>query len=139
MRHSVTVFLSSGKRVDVKSRVSYDDETHTVTIRTGRLFWAENRNYEVDPNHVSFDAKGKMTIPLDINTRKSFSLDMHTEPNATREAMADYLSDKSFWARALAVVAHKRDWWEIVFVLLAGIGVYSIFRVVVFMLGYVMP
>jgi len=130
----------------------------TISIKKAK--WNKEKNlaicgkhkYIVNEEHLFFE-KGKTYCFIDLNSRKSISdkdLNIKKEeikgesikPNLKKDLdiklmnKLDYLSESAFWD---SLNLKKRDIIETAITMCCGIGLYSIFRVVLAMYGYYLP
>lgn len=139
----INLIMLKGKTLDIK-KAKWNKEKNLA--KCGK------HKYIVNEEHLFFK-KGKVYCFIDLNARKSISdknLGVKKEevkgksikPELKKDLdvqlmnKLDYLSEASFWE---ALKLRKRDVVETLITMGCGIGLYSIFRVVLSMYGYYLP
>ena len=144
-KKKINLVMLKGKTLDIK-KAEWDKEKNLA--KCGK------HKYIVNEEHLFFK-KGKVYCFIDLNARKSISdkdLGVKKEveeaegksikPELKKDLdvqlmnKLDYLSEASFWE---ALKLRKRDIVETLITMGCGIGLYSIFRVVLSMYGYYLP
>jgi len=136
----INLIMLKGKILDIK-KAKWDKEKN--------LAICGKHKYIVNEEHL-FYKKGKIYCFIDLNSRKSISdekLGIEAEGKSIKPELEkdldaklmnklDYLSESSFWE---SLNYRKRDIVEMLITMGCGIGLYSIFRVVLAMYGYYLP
>ena len=142
-KKKIYLIMLKGKTLDIK-KANWEKEKNIA--KCGK------HKYIVDEDHL-FYKKGKIYAFIDLNARKSISdekLNIEKEdvegksikPELKKDLdvklmnKLDYLSESSFWE---SLNYRKRDIVEILLSMGCGIGLYSIFRVILSMYGYYLP
>ena len=136
----VKCVLLQGRNLKIENGV-YDASKKMVKTK--------KHNYSVNEDHF-FYAKSfgflKTYVFIDVNKRqsideteihgKSISPKLAKELDAKLKNKLDYLSEASYWE---SLNLRKRDVIETLITMGCGIGLYSIFRVILAMYGYYLP
>lgn len=139
-KKKIYLIMLKGKTLDIK-KAKWDKEKNLATC--------EKHKYIVNEEHLFFK-KGKIYCFIDLNARRSISDEKlkgeaegkSIKPELEKELdvklmnKLDYLSESSFWE---SLNLRKRDIVELLLSMGCGIGLYSIFRVILSMYGYYLP
>ena len=139
-KKKIYLIMLKGKTLDIK-KAKWDKEKNLATCG--------KHKYIVNEEHLFFK-KGKIYCFIDLNARKSISdekLKGEDEGKSIKPELEkdldvklmnklDYLSEASFWE---SLNLRKRDIVELLLSMGCGIGLYSIFRVILSMYGYYLP
>ena len=136
----VKCVLLQGRNLKIENGV-YDESKKLVRTK--------KHNYAVEEDHFFYSKRmGFLTtyVFIDVNSRKSLSDEqihggsispkLAKELDAKLENKLDYLSEASYWE---SLNVRKRDFVEMLITMGCGIGLYSIFRVILAMYGYYLP
>ena len=140
MKKRITLIMLKGKNIEFK-KAKWDDSTNIASTKEH----GKKHNYYVDSKHFLYK-KSKIYVLIDVNARTSKSeekiLGKSAEPQLKEELDAqlrnqlDYLGESSYWD---SLNIRKRDIVEMFITMGCGIGLYSIFRVILAMYGYYLP
>jgi len=135
-KKKINLVMLKGKMLDIK-KAEWDKEKNLA--KCGK------HKYIVNEEHL-FYKKGKVYCFIDLNSRKSMSnkdifgksIKIKTQKDLDVKLMnkLDYLSESSFWE---SLNYRKRDIAETLITMGCGIGLYSVFRLVLAMYGYYLP
>jgi len=113
---------------------SYDTQTNTLRIRS--LFSRVKETYTVEPDHL-FIYKRKGCFIVDVNSRRSVSQKLESEPNVQISNRLDYLSERAFWQALLS--KQKMSLGQILLMILAGGGTVYLIRIALHAFGLYVP
>jgi len=136
----VKCILLQGRNIKFENGV-YDESKKLVRTK--------NHNYAVEEDHFFYSKKFNFLtiyVFIDVNSRKSIdkeqihgesvSPELAEELDVKLENKLDYLSEASYWE---SLNIRRRDVVEMLITMGCGIGLYSIFRVILAMYGYYLP
>ena len=98
----INLIVVDGKRMFYK-KGNYDMNAGLVDVyRRGRIRSSKESSFDVNPEHLKNDPKGKLHLFIDSKTRQSFDVGSIRQIDEELRNKLDFLTERSFWYGLLA-------------------------------------